>query len=413
MLPQYAEPADWQALKLDAFEAEAKGNWQEARHLWRRVLAGNPGDSQAFEAIERIAVRSSSGLSETQPPTVSTTGGRSSEPEQLAETLPIESPFQSPAAIESEGGATRLSPKPVVTFELVTVNERGEIQERRNGQAEYRTEDLGHGVVLELVKIPEGTFLMGSPADEVGRDWYGGWDKSLKNVDVEGPQHRVTVRSVFMGKCPVTQAQWRIVAALPKVDRDLKPDPSRFKGDNRPVEQVSWHDAIEFCKRLSKKTGREYRLPSEAEWEYACRAGTTTPFYFGETITTDLVNYRGTDLEYKGKTYAGAYGQGPHGSYREQTTEVDSFLPNAFGLYDMHGNVWEWCLDHWHKNYEGAPSDGSAWTTGGESQSRLLRGGSWNNSSGSCRSAVRSRDDPDLRHSSCGFRVVYSSAWTL
>jgi serine/threonine protein kinase len=122
---------------------------------------------------------------------------------------------------------------------------------------------------------------------------------------------------------------------------------------------------VPICEKLSQKTGKTYRLPSEAEWEYACRAGTTTPFYFGETITTDLVNYNGNS------TYASA----PKGQYRQQTTPVGSFPPNAFGLYDMHGNVWEWCQDHWHDNYNGAPTDGSAWTDDNDNRSRLLRGG--------------------------------------
>lgn len=144
------------------------------------------------------------------------------------------------------------------------------------------------------------------------------------------------------------------------MNKELDADPSNFKGDKRPVEQVSWYDAVEFCDRLTAHTKRAYSLPSEAEWEYACRAGTRTPFHFGETITTDLANYRGTDNEeYK---WSGSYGPGPKGIYREQITEVGSFgVANAFGLYDMHGNVWEWCLDDWHDNYEGAPTDGSAW----------------------------------------------------
>jgi formylglycine-generating enzyme required for sulfatase activity len=155
----------------------------------------------------------------------------------------------------------------------------------------------------------------------------------------EKPQHQVTVQPFSMGKFQVTQVQWKAVATLTKVNRDLKPEPSKFKGDNRPVEQVSWYDAIEFCDRLSRKTGKPYRLPSEAEWEYACRAGTTTPFHFGETITSELANYNANYT----------YGAGVKGIYREQTTPVGSFgVANSFGLYDMHGQVWEWCADHWH-----------------------------------------------------------------
>jgi formylglycine-generating enzyme required for sulfatase activity len=196
-----------------------------------------------------------------------------------------------------------------------------------------------------------------------------------------------------MGRYPVTQAQWKAVAALPKINRELERDPSEFKGDNRPVENVSWYDAVEFCDRLSSHTKRQYRLPSEAEWEYACRAGTTTPFHFGETITTDLANYRGTDNEeYK---WSGSYGRGPKGIYREETTEVGSFkVANAFGLYDMHGNVWEWCLDDWHNNYEGAPTDGSPWFDENDNISQkqgraVLRGGSWDDDPRLCRSASR------------------------
>ena len=154
-----------------------------------------------------------------------------------------------------------------------------------------------------------------------------------------------------MSKYPITQEQWRSVAGLPQVKRELKLDPSRFKGDILPVEQVSWLDALEFCRRLSNQAGREYRLPSESEWEYACRAGTTTPFHYGETITTELVNYNG---EYP-------YCDAPKGENRKKTTPVGQFPANAFGLYDMHGNVWEWCADDWHDSYEGAPKDGSVW----------------------------------------------------
>ncbi len=259
-------------------------------------------------------------------------------------------------------------------------------------RAEFSKEDLGGGVQLAMVGIPSGSFTMGSPAAE------------KKRQDDESPQHGVNVPAFLMGQYQVTQAQWWAVAALPKVEKELDADPSNFKGDSRPVEQVSWEDAMEFCARLSQKTGREYRLPSEAEWEYACRAGTTTPFHFGETITTDLANYKGNYV----------YGSGPKGKYREATTDVGYFqVANAFGLYDMHGNVWEWCLDHWHDNYKGAPTDGSAWVTGGDSSYRMLRGGSWDFYPRYCRSADRNGLRPVSRYIFNGFRVVSFSAWTL
>ena len=247
---------------------------------------------------------------------------------------------------------------------------------------------LGNSTLLTMVKIPGGQFWMGSP------------DSELERLDSEGPQHSVTIEEFWMGKYAVTQTQWSEVAALPKVSHDLELFPSNFRGDKRPVECVSWYEAVEFCERLSRSTGRIYRLPSEAEWEYACRAGTTTPFHFGETITTDLANYDGNYT----------YGSGPKGVYRKKTTEVGGFPPNAFGVYDMHGNVWEWCADHWHDNYEGAPADGTAWLSNDESSNRLLRGGSCYYVPRVCPSANRFNYHPDYRSNNIGFRVVCSVA---
>jgi len=270
--------------------------------------------------------------------------------------------------------------------------------------ANYFGQDLGNGVILEMVAIPGGTFIMGSPENEEGYH------------SSQSPQHQVTVPPFFMGKYPVTQKQWKAVAALEKVKIDLESDPSYFKADgstsltnNLPVECVSWNDAQEFCARLSRMANKTYRLPTEAEWEYACRGGTTTPFYCGETISTDLANYRGTDWEYEGKVYPGNYGQGQKGEYRKKTTEVGIFPANPFGLYDMCGNVWEWCEDKWHDNYINAPKDGSAWTTL-SSEYRLLRGGSWINFPVHCRSAFRNDGDLDYDNSYVGFRVVCSGA---
>ena len=253
---------------------------------------------------------------------------------------------------------------------------------------------LSDDVSLILVQIPEGDFMMGSPDDELDRS------------DAEGPQHRVHVPSFWMGQYPITQEEWRVVADdFSKVNQDLDPEPSYFKGNRHPVEQVSWYDAVEFCDRLSAQTDFTYRLPSEAEWEYACRAGTSTPFYFGKTITTDLANYRGTDNEDYG--WSGSYGDGPKGKYRETTTPVNQFEDsNQFGLCDMHGNVWEWCLDHWHDNYDNAPANGSTWIKGGNSDRRLTRGGSWSDYPRSCRSGSRRRLSPGDQIGNLGFRVI-------
>jgi formylglycine-generating enzyme required for sulfatase activity/RES domain-containing protein len=252
-------------------------------------------------------------------------------------------------------------------------------------------EPLGAEVALEMVPIPAGEFLMGSP------------DTEAERYETEGPQHRVELQSFFLGQTPVTQAQWQEVASWPQVELKLNPDPARFKGANRPVEQVSWFDAQEFCRRLSRRTGKIYTLPSESQWEYACRAGTITPYAFGTTLSLRQANV------------ANVASLG--------TTEVGSFPANLWGLHDMHGNVWEWCLDHWHHGYEGAPADGTAWLSTkdqqdqlttkplkgviDDSEPRLLRGGAWNYGvPGDCRSAFRDRSLPSHAGINVGFRVV-------
>jgi formylglycine-generating enzyme required for sulfatase activity len=228
------------------------------------------------------------------------------------------------------------------------------------------TLDLGNKVKLEMIAIPGGSFWMGSP-DEVGHG-------------DERPRHQVTIAPFWMSKYPITQAQYQAIAGK---------NPSNFteKGEQKPVEKVSWWEAIAFCEKLGEKGDRVFRLPSEAEWEYACRAGTETPFYFGEEISVEQVN---------------------HDSHYMQTTDVGNFPANSFGLYDMHGNVWEWCADHWHENYKGAPTDGSAWLTKDKNTSRLLRGGSWDVDPDYCRSAFRFNLSPDGQFNGFGFRVACS-----
>ncbi|MFN7527961.1 MAG: SUMF1/EgtB/PvdO family nonheme iron enzyme [Dolichospermum sp.] len=261
-------------------------------------------------------------------------------------------------------------------FETVTTNAYGKIINKRNHAARYFTEDLGNGVMLEMVEIPSGTFYMGSPENETGR------------TNSEGPRHQVTVKSFFIAKYPLTQAQYQSIMGY---------NPSHFKGDNRPVEKVSWDDAVKFCQRLSQNTGKNYKLPSEAQWEYACRAGTMTPFYFGQSITPNLVNYDGN------YSYAAAQ----KGEYRQQTIDVGTFPPNAFGLYDMHGNVWEWCEDDWKDNYINAPTNGEA-LINPVGESKVIRGGAWLYFAGCCRCSMRNQDLHNARHHYYGFRVLLS-----
>ena len=263
-----------------------------------------------------------------------------------------------------------------------------------------------NGVDFDMILIPSGTFTMGAPSTE------------KSSLDSERPQHQVSLPLFFMGRYPITQAQWKAITKLDPIHQRLDPDCSHFKGDNRPVENVSWQDAIEFCARLSRHTRKNYRLPSEAEWEYTCRAETTTPFHFGETISTKLANYNGIDHDYE------AYGRGEKGIYRGETTDVTMFkVANAFGLSDMHGNVWEWCLDPWHENYDNAPTDGRVRDEENEHDNcyqdilnsinvlmqdkrrHILRGGSWLNAPRNCRSAYRS--SYDNRATYIGFRVVF------
>ena len=270
-----------------------------------------------------------------------------------------------------------------VPMQLAEIDEEGKIFLHIVEPPPTVVEDLGNGISLEMVKIPGGEFWMGSPEGERG------------SYSDERPQHKVRVSPFLMGKYPVTQAQWRAVASLPEVERELDLDPSYFQGDNRPVESVSWDDAVEFCQRLTRKTKNAYRLPSEAEWEYACRARTTTLYHFGQTISPSLANY----IE----------------ATRGRTTTVGRFqVANAFGLYDMHGQVWEWCEDNWHDNYEGAPTDGSAWIRRGglgnwikgTDNKFVVRGGSWGSYPNGCRSAYRSFVTRDFRDFNLGVRVV-------
>jgi formylglycine-generating enzyme required for sulfatase activity len=258
------------------------------------------------------------------------------------------------------------------TFETVSVDSHGEIISRHPGSAQCLTESLSEGVNLDLVLVPGGTFLMGDN----------------RHHQDEQPIHQVTIAPFYIGKFPITQAQYRSVMGE---DRGFG-----VELDN-PIEQVNWDDAIEFCTKLAQQTGKQYTLPSEAQWEYACRANTTTAFHYGDTITPDLANYNG---EYP---YNGA----PIGENRGQTTLVGSFPPNAFGLYDMHGNVWEWCLDEYQPNYQGAPTDGSAVSSGlSGNLKRVMRGGAWDYVAKGCRSTVRCSLAAGIRVNGCGLRIA-------
>jgi formylglycine-generating enzyme required for sulfatase activity/uncharacterized caspase-like protein len=426
LLPQLARSSDVQALKTHAYRAQARGNREMARELWIQVLAAAPADADAIEEIERLASGSGRQSASTM---AQASGNRSSastplplrtrrqllvlgglglgagavwlgkigSEQQTIANPPVgsgisKSPSLKPTVSESPQ-PTPTETSGVVTledfeFKTVKLSDTGKIIQPNTLQGKRFTQVIVGDINLKMVSIPAGIFMMGSPLDELQRE------------NDEGPQHQVSVPAFFMAQTLVTQAQWKAVAQLEKVKIDLTAEPSNFKGPNRPVEQVSWDDATEFCVRLSRETRVAYRLPSEAEWEYACRAKTMSPFSFGSTINPDVANYDGSFI----------YGKGSKGKYRQETTGVGIFPANQFGLHDMHGNVQEWCQDWWHDNYDGAPDSGIAWVTDRKSDElyRLLRGGSWRYNPWLCRSANRFRNSPDYRLDNLGFRVACS-----
>jgi formylglycine-generating enzyme required for sulfatase activity len=256
-------------------------------------------------------------------------------------------------------------------FDTVSVRKDGTLSNHAKLRVKQFKETLEGNNILSLIRVPEGTFMMGS-----------------ERYFHEGPVRKVTVSEFYLGRLLVTQSQWQAVTHLPKVDLDLAANPSYFQGNDLPVDSVTWPEASEFCARLAAHTGRNYRLPSEAEWEYACRANSKTAFSFGETITPQIVNYDGTTVR-----------------------SGDIGAANKFGLYDMHGNLWEWCADEWHENYAtDAPDDGRVWITNARPSYRTLRGGAWCNLADVCRSSERmkGRADETERLYYIGFRVALS-----
>jgi formylglycine-generating enzyme required for sulfatase activity len=272
-------------------------------------------------------------------------------------------------------------------FETVTLDADGRETERRRGRAQHFNERLGKRTTLHMVRIPGGAFTMGAPASEPG------------SLDSERPQHVVTVPSFYLGKYPVTIDQWRaVMGVLPPAMETLNKE---FRASGRqPVVRVSCADAEAFCRELSRTARRAYRLPTEAEWEYACRAGTATPFAFGVAITRDVVSHDGEMQRLAGRNPV--------------TVPVGSLgVANGFGLFDMHGGVWEWCRDSWHRTYQGAPIDGSAWRT--DERTRVLRGGSWYSAAKLCRAASRAlgRETNSVRSREIGFRLAMTEPAVL
>lgn len=288
----------------------------------------------------------------------------------------IEEPFKKTAKISEH----------VCEYSAILLNERAELEKRYIRQAHYYIEGIDN-VNFEMIAIPGGTFLLGSSENELER-----------NFD-ESPQQEISIPSFYLSKYAVTQAQWQAVSALPVIKHKLNSTPSYFTGENLPVEQVSWEEAVEFCARLAAKTGKSYQLPSETQWEYACRGNIIAPFSFGATITPDIVNYNGNN----------SYAKVLPGVFRRRTIEVGSLqIANPFGIYDMHGNIWEWCQDIYHSSYKNCPTDGSAWEDLADMPItwRVVRGGAWNSPAKQCRAAARHKLLPDIRSHHVGFRII-------
>jgi formylglycine-generating enzyme required for sulfatase activity len=355
--------------------------------VWRDYLVDNPVDESLGKVLDKMIANALSQRYQSATEVIAALANNrqsiDSVPEKICQQVKADLAINvNNRSVISSGSIARQSPKqlqidrdrPLLqpfgfeTAKLVTGKTLWGTPKltvkKSQGIANRFFQDLGGGVKLQMVSIPAGAFLMGAPGMEEG------------SSDYQRPQHRVNVPSFYMGKCPVTQAQYEAIMG----DR-----PSYFQGGDRPVETVSWNDAVEFCQKLSQLTRQLYRLPSEAEWEYAARAGTTTAFCFGETLSPEVANY-----------------------LQKETTVVGAFPANNYGLYDMHGNISEWCADKYHSNYTGAPTDGSAWSNNAN-PAYVLRGGSWCSKMRYCRSAARIYYTPDYRCAYFGFRVVCES----
>ena len=341
--------------------------------VWRDYLVDNPVDDRLSQILDKMIANALSQRYQSAAAVLAALAvdNRPQILDRVGDYLEIKKqsiePPQAPVYLDRDRPI--LQPFGFETAKLVNVKTlwgtNKIIVKKTPGQAHRFLQDLGSGIKLQMVGIAGGILMMGAPACEEG------------SSNSQRPQHQVDLPSFYMGKNPVTQAEYAAVVGT---------NPAYFQGSDRPVETVSWHDAVEFCQKLSQLTDRYYRLPTEAEWEYACRAGTTTAFYYGETISPEVANFRS-----------------------EETTVVGSFPANAYGLYDMHGNILEWCADKYHGNYIGAPTDGTAWSNDANS-TYVLRGGCWYSKPSYCRSAARVYYQPNYRCSYFGFRVVCAPA---
>ena len=357
----YATEKDVSQLKEMAIDAESDGEFDRALQLWEQVNLSATKTDDRKRALNRI--RGLMNRLQTPPPQsiapnpiiVPLTKGDLGGSNSVEVPIPLAPLKRGDRSLELD------------SFEFVTckVNDQGKIVDRTPKTAQYFRQDLGKGVFIDMVAIPGGKF---------------------RNIQIP---------EFFMSKTLITQAQWEAVSKLPKVKIKLDSNPSRFKGPKRPVERVNWWMAEEFCKRLSIATKQNYQLPAEAQWEYACRSGTTTNYYFGDTLSPEVANYN---------------------QKVNASTDVEKYPANAWGLYDMHGNLWEWCADHYSSDFKTALKDSNPIVSSNEKADRVTRGDSWVNDPQLCASSYRNYISPandDLNfNDNVGFRVVCSSPRT-
>ena len=345
LMSKYSRPEDLNDLKMDAFRAEKVNNLRLAYQCWLRVnIASGGTDGEAVVEIAKLYPKVSASRTQLSKQTIS------------------KSPSEVP--LGKGGSNPRLQPDRLRLdlFEFVTckVNERWKIVDRTAKTAQYFRQDLGKCVGIDMVAIPGGKF---------------------RNIQIP---------EFFMSKTLITQEQWEQVSRLPRIKIELKLNPSQFKGSKHPVEKVNWWMAEEFCERLSIATPQDYQLPAEAQWEYACRSGTITDYYFGDTLSSEVANFD-----------------------TSETTEVEKYPPNDWGLYDMHGNVWEWCADHHSSDFETALKDSNPILSKDLDSVRVLRGGSWLYDPQYCASSYRDYLSPAnigfYGRNHVGFRVACSS----
>jgi formylglycine-generating enzyme required for sulfatase activity/uncharacterized caspase-like protein len=439
LLPARALPDDLDPLKIEALDAETKGDLKEAEQLWRRIIAVAPGDAKVMEALKRVWEKQKeeddrrAALNERQPqfPTPEKQPSlRDSEKERKAKdglrgwisrrSLLSKAAATASVAVAATGGILAYpyltgSPRTETRSEIVpvtTVNAMGVVITTEIETIKVFGLPVGADDTVDFSILPAGRFVMGSPMDEPLR---------INDNEERVP---IDIASIAFSRTTITQGLWRavILAHRQEIDVPLSSDPSSFRGDDeRPVETVNWLQAMEFCARLSALTERTIRLPSEAEWEYACRAGTETAFHFGPTLTPALANYCGAggavcgtsfgkdiaNLDYRGSSYPnGAYADGPVGKFDGSTKRVRSYPANRFGLFQMHGNVWEHCLDHWSASLMAIPRDGQPFQSNDDQH--VIRGGSFSHNPALCRSAYRDYME-ETNHGwegRVGFRVV-------